>query len=195
MSDLIKEADRRKINYMRNLLPFIILIVLITSTCAFKNDLKIEAKVIYTLGGPQPVARQKFYLVSIDPMELRGDDPKLRAKLDATAGKEKESLLFASAVLPLLKKAIEEKKIQEGKEKVYLNSFESTKEAWSDYLVAETTTDFDGKGVFKDVPNGEYWLIGQTETRAAFTLWDFKIKTPISEDKLLLDQNNALYSK
>jgi hypothetical protein len=180
---------------MKTLLPLFILITLFFGGCSFKNDLKIEAKIIYNMGGPQPVARQKFYLVSVDPMAIRGDDPKLKAKLDKLEGDAKNALLFQSMLLPLLKAGIEEKTIKEGKEKIFLNSFESSKDVWSDYLVAETTTDFDGKAVFKDVPNGEYWLVGQTETRAAFTLWDLKIKTPINEEKLLLDQNNALYSK
>ena len=59
----------------------------------------------------------------------------------------------------------------------------------------ELTTDFEGRGLLTSLKSGHYWLMGITETRAAFTLWDVPIKLARGENALLLDQNNALYSK
>jgi len=31
-----------------------------------RSSLEIEAKIIYNMGGPQPVARTSFYLIDVD---------------------------------------------------------------------------------------------------------------------------------
>jgi hypothetical protein len=91
---------------------------------------------------------------------------------------------------------IDKKPIKEANEKMFLGVVENSKRAWDGYLVKEIMTDFDGKATFDDVPPGNYWLFGQTETRAAFTLWDLPIELKAGENKkILLDQNNAIFSK
>ena len=39
------------------------------------SRLSIEAKVIYNMGRPEPVARANFYLIDVDPLTIRADDP------------------------------------------------------------------------------------------------------------------------
>ena len=56
-------------------------------------------------------------------------------------------------------------------------------------------TDFKGHALFEKIKPGTYWLMGMAETRAAFAFWDFKVTVASGENKLMLDQNNALYSK
>jgi hypothetical protein len=174
----------------------IIFILFITASCVGKGSLHIDAQIIYNMGGAQPVARQKFYLLNKNPLILRADDPDFQQRMqNAKTEEEKNNLLMASAVFLLFAGAVTGAPIVEGKEKNFLGTVNSTRQFWEPYLVAETQTDFDGKAVFENLAHGEYWLIGQTETRAAFTYWNLKVKIDSGENKLLLDQNNALYSK
>src|SRR6267378_8452789 len=67
-------------------------------------NLSIEAKIIYSMGGPQPVARTRFYLLDADPFTLRADDPAYKKRLDAAkTDDEKMMLTLSSAVFLLLK--------------------------------------------------------------------------------------------
>lgn len=169
-------------------------VFLILSGCQSTSTLNIEAKIIYNMGGAQSVARQKFYLLNADPFAPNG--ARFQEKYDAAkTNDEKVALTLSSTLLFSLQKFAADKQIKEGQEKVFLGVIEKSKGIWGDYLVKEVITDFDGKATFEGVPSGKYWLLGQTETRAAFTLWNLPIELKSGENKILLDQNNAIYSK
>ena len=51
-------------------IPLCILLLLFPSCSLFRGSLEIEAQIIYNMGGPQPVARQTFYLLDVDPFTL-----------------------------------------------------------------------------------------------------------------------------
>jgi hypothetical protein len=161
-----------------------------------QSSLSIEAKIIYNMGGPQPVARTQFYLLDVDPFSIRADEPSFRKKMDAAKSEdERMVLLTGSAVFIVFKKVIEDHKITEDNAKTLLGSVEAGRPLWESHLVKELTTDFEGRGLFTGLKSGHYWLMGITETRSAFTLWNVPIQLARGENTLLLDQNNALYSK
>jgi hypothetical protein len=173
---------------------FVLSICLLFNGCNTKSTLMMEAKIIYNMGGAQSVARQKFYLLNADPFAPNG--AKFQEKYDAAkTNEEKVVLTLASTLLFSLQKFASDKQIKAGEEKVLLGIVDKTKIIWGDYLVKEVITDFDGKASFDDVPPGKYWIFSQSETRAAFALWNLPIELKSGENKILLDQNNAVYSK
>ena len=162
---------------------------LIVLTCAFlfsacflqPANLSIEAKIIYSMGGPQPAARTPFYLLDADPFTLKLDDPPVKAKFDAMKDEnEKMAATLGCAVFLLLKEFAAKKKdidekISDADAKKYLGSIESARPLWESHLVKQTTTDFEGRARFVDLKAGQYWLLGMTETRRAFALWNIPI--------------------
>lgn len=178
----------------------LILTVLILSfiftllSCSRTSTLNIEAKIIYNMGGAQAVARQKFYLLNKDLFDPDKENFKKKYE-NITDENAKVVFIMQSTLLYSLQKFVTDGKVEEGKEKVFLDILEKSKPVWADFIVAETITDFDGKAAFENVPSGKYWLASQTETRSAFTLWDLPLELKPGENKLLLDQNNAIYSK
>ena len=179
------------------LIGFLVSLTLLSVGCSFlKTSLVIDAQIIYNMGGPQPVARQTFYLLDADPLSLTANDPKIKAKLDATKDdNEKLNLTMSGALLAALKTAVEDKGMAEKSGKTLLGAVELSKSYWEPHLVQSIQTDFKGHGVFENLQPGTYWLMGMTETRAAFAFWDLKIAPTLGENRLMLDQNNARYSK
>ncbi len=54
-------------------------------------------------------------------------------------------------------------------EKIYEENFK-------DFVIAKTTTDFEGKGVFEDVPKGTYYILGATTIPDGYINWCYKIE-------------------
>ena len=48
-------------------------------------------------------------------------------------------------------------------------------EAVKPYVLRTTTTDFEGNATFENVPAGEYYIYGVTETRGGFAVWSYKV--------------------
>jgi hypothetical protein len=169
----------------------------------FHGSLIIDAQIIYNLGGPQPVARQYFYLLDVDPMSLDENDDKYRAKIDSLKGQEREDLEKTAALFMSVKKLLttlvinqaNNKELEGRPPKELFSSLEMSKPFWESHIIQSVQTDFKGHAVFENLSTGTYWLMGITETRAAFTFWSLKVSVGRGENKLMLDQNNALFSK
>ncbi|HEX8491969.1 MAG TPA: hypothetical protein VF658_03950 [Pyrinomonadaceae bacterium] len=179
------------------LIAFLVLLIVFgVGWWLYRASLVIEAQIIYNMGGPQPVARQSFYLLDTDPLSLTADDPKFKAKVDAAKNEdEKMNIQLSGVMLALLKNSIEKRDMAEKSGKTLLGTLELSKPFWEAHLVQSAQTDFKGHAVFENLKPGTYWLMGMTETRAAFAFWNEKISVGIGENKITLDQNNALYSK
>jgi antitoxin component of RelBE/YafQ-DinJ toxin-antitoxin module len=178
------------------------LLTLLVGGCFLRPaSLAIEAKIIYNMGGLQPVARTRFYLLDADPFTLRADDPAYKKRLDlAKTEDEKMMLTLSSAVFLLLKefaakKELIDKNLSDSDAKEHLNTIENARPLWESHLVKETTTDFEGRAHFDDLKPGQYWLLGMSETRRAFALWDVPVTLSRGTNTLLVDQNNAMYSR
>jgi hypothetical protein len=58
-------------------------------------------------------------------------------------------------------------------------------------VIATTMTDFSGVGQFPPVPAGIYYVMGYTETRGGFALWNVSVGVMTGQSSVVLDQNNA----
>lgn len=155
-----------------------------------RSALEIEAKIIYNMGGPQPVARTSFYLIDVDPLTIRADDPVVK---NGRGGKDLgDAELLGEATFLLFANALKEDKVTDDNAKQFLGIIEAGKSLWGPHMVSETRTDFEGKATFKDMKPGSYWLLGMSETRKGFCLWNLNMQVNRGENKVLLDQHNAL---
>lgn len=113
--------------------------------------------------GVEPVARTKFYLLKED-LEVIGKEINMSVFVRPSHAR----------FITNLKPGIQEEDIKE-------------------YIVATTTTDFEGNGKFTGVPSGVYYIAGSTDTRSGdgYAVWSVKIDTEKDKDVILLDQNNA----
>ena len=147
----------------------------------------IEAQIIYNLGGPQPVARQAFYLLNADPRQL------------PNATLENGGLVFHAMTgsLSLYQQYAEVRQVTSAEElKKNLATFSMTRPFWQPYVVATAETDFKGLARMAGLRAGRYWLMGMAETRAGIAFWSLPVTVrPWRTSQILLDQNNALFSK
>jgi hypothetical protein len=160
---------------MRNLLTVCCFASLLVGCSSFtRSSLQIEAKIIYNMGGPQSVARTSFYLIDVDPLTIRADDPAVKT---SRGGKNlADAGLLSEATFLLFAKVLKEDKVSDDNAKQFLGIIEAGKSLWGPHLVNETRTDFDGKATFAGLKPGSYWLLGMTETRKGFCLRDLNVQ-------------------
>ena len=130
------------------------------------GSLPIKAAVIYNFGGPQPVAQDKFFLLSKDFDEIAREPGKnerdvLEQPISPTFWKPRPVGIVEDGIKP--------------------------------YIVSSTITDFEGNGKFENVPVGKYFLVGFTKTRKEneFLLWNLAVELKVENQTLLLSQTNA----
>jgi hypothetical protein len=135
--------------------------------------LKIEAGIVYSYGGTEPVARTTFGLLDVDPTpEIKKAPPSKMAgefRLNVNNGWE-EMLFRCGSSMPEAMAIIES------------------------HLRYRMTTGFDGKGEFAGVKPGKYWVFGATRMREGCAFWLLDVDLTKS-GSLTLDQNNAFIGK
>jgi len=144
-----------------------------SASIAGVGSLTIQAGIVYKLGGAQPVARTTFHLLRRDLAEIlsgAGLRPDKNMNLLQT---------FAFAYR------------YQGSNRNYANFFQVASAAIQPNIVASTVTDFSGVAQFPSVPIGAYYLVGYTETRGGFALWDVMVAVNGGSVSVVLDQNNA----
>ena len=135
--------------------------------------LTVQAGIVYKMGGPQPVARTTFHL-------LRKDLNDILSAAGLRAEKNKDLLTtYAFAVR------------FQGSNRTYATFYQIATTAIKAHIVATTVTDFNGIGQFPPVPSGSYYVIGHTETRRGFALWNTSVGVTTGQTAIVLDQNNA----
>lgn len=155
--------------------------------------LKIEAKVIYNMGGPQPVARQSFYLMKVNFIKKYLDDSEIIEKSynddDRLVRRMGIALLMASTSGRFKRDQIDPESV-----KTLLGTLENMRPVFTPYLVNEVVTDFSGIAEFKDVKPGTYYLMGITETRKGIAFWNVEVGIKRGDNQLILSQENALHN-
>jgi hypothetical protein len=166
-------------------LLIILLLSFVSLTSCSKTEQKIEEKpveykipikvaIIYSMGGVQAVAREDFYLLNKDAVQIWKDAKLLEGMKD-----ENDFMM-----------------------RILLDDLVATKDKPSKFIetlkphtVKMTTTDFEGNAVFENVPQGEYYIYSRTKTRGGHAIWNYKVLTNPENKTVILDSKNAIYSK
>lgn len=172
--------------YCRALTLLLLALCCLSSAACSRASLNLEAQIVYSMGGPQPVARQTFYLLDADLKEI----PRLKSK-DVKA-EDKTAIQSMAALIALLYVAESGKDLQK---KTAAEAFYNSKPFWESNIVQIAETDFKGEAAFENLQPGDYWVVGIVETRSGLAFWNYKVTVKPGENKVLLDQNNALYAK
>jgi len=125
------------------------------------DHVDLQAAIIYNVGGVQPVARERFDLLTKDLQII------LRS-----AGIQDIGTL---GLLPLSDP----------------DSFKRTMAVIRRHSVASATTDLQGKARFDNVKAGTYYVFGMTETRGGFSVWNLKTLLVPGQNSVILDNKNA----
>ena len=136
-----------------------------------QRNIPIKVAIIYNMGGAQAVAREDFYLLSKDAVQIwkekgviKGDqDFGIAFAIDRINTLDKTPSKFSEAVKP--------------------------------YIVKTATTDFEGNAAFENVPEGEYYIYAVTETRGGRAVWSYKVSTTPENKTVILDNKNAYYAR
>jgi hypothetical protein len=176
-----------------------------------QSTLKIEAQIIYGIGGPQPVARNRFYLLDADLLDVEIPKPKnvhsLEEALSKMSPSQRLKLIITTAQVnqriqdALRGRGITPPDTPNNKEEGVLSirliieeQLMKDKEA-THHFIQSAATDFQGRATFENIKAGDYWVMGVTETRADYAFWNYKVSIKPGENKVFLSQENALYSK
>lgn len=134
--------------------------------------LSIQAGIVYKMGGSQAVARVPFFLLNKDLNAILSD-----AGLQPDRGMNLlETFAFATRYQSQSK---------------YAQFYQAAMRAIQPHIVAQTVTGFDGVGQFPAVAAGVYYVMGYTQTRGGFALWNVSVGVPTGQSSFVLDQNNA----
>lgn len=143
-----------------------------SSTSIGTGNLVVQAGIVYRMGGPQPVARTQFYLLKRDLADIlieAGLRPDRNMNIVQT-------FAFAARYQSLAN---------------YARFYQIASVAIQSHVVATVTTDFAGMAQFVSIPAGTYYLMGYTQTRGGFALWNLPIGISTGQNAIVLDQNNA----
>jgi hypothetical protein len=138
------------------------------------GSIAIQAGLVYTMGGAQPVARVQFYLLDEDLEEILRR-VEVRPRIDAGDNISFVDRYSLATVYPM-------------REQVYL---EACAKEIQPHIRQSITTDFNGNGRFNAVPVGTYYLMGITKTRKGYAVWNLAVEVKPGENQIILDQNNA----
>lgn len=148
-------------------------------------SVNIEAALVYRSGEVVPVTRTKFYLLSESAAALL-DTPELRELLLSDATKASPTLV-SEAKNPTPKVLF----AAFSYEGIYPNFIRAGLQAIIKAKKFETTSDFQGKASFQNIPKGAYYLFVISQARNGAAVWNVEIKADSDRTDVVLDQNNA----
>lgn len=159
----------RSENHNRTVIKLTLAMVLIC-VCALgcgssTGTLQIEVQIVYNVGGPQPAARDTFFLFDIDPTELPIPD----------ARQGDASSVALQITFPYRRADVD----------AVINP----------HVVKKVVTDFKGQATFENLKPGDYWLVGSTKTRSDDAYWLYKVSVKGGDNKVQLSQDNAVYAQ
>ena len=72
---------------------------------------------------------------------------------------------------------------------------EDSRPLWAPHVLQSKRTDAQGRVVFESLKPGDYWLMGRTESADDAAFWNQRLSVNRGENRITLDQTNALYIK
>jgi hypothetical protein len=152
-----------------------------------RGSLVMNARIIQGSGEMRPIAGETFYLLNADlillPMEKGEESSPLRKKVY----QEHPNLGMVAMVMDARRRNA----YSLGAE--VLPFIEQSRPLWERHVITSLKTDAHGNGVFKNLKPGDYWLMGRTDTGAGAAFWNQRVSVERGENKIMLDEGNALY--
>jgi len=174
-----------KITLIRKLLFISLFFALCLTSCSFfKGTLNIEAAIVYKVGGSQPLARVKFYLLDQDLEQIfkeAGDTEDERYNENIKKWEKHKRPFKVDDLITF-------------QNNPYLFEEEQSrlKSAIAEHIKYTVETDFQGKAQLSNIETGIYYLYGITDTRGGTALWNLRLEIKNGSNSVMLDQNNAL---
>ncbi len=160
---------------------FVLLIFLFFTACSNtpvkpvknKSTLNLESAIIYKVGGVQPIARVKFYLLDKSAEEiLKSANLKPQSeqldriqKIAEKQGKNLDTLKYVDWLSFALDNP-----------KQYADYFTNLTSELEKHTVKTVTTDLQGKAKIEELEPKNYYIFGMTETRSGNAIWDLPIE-------------------
>jgi hypothetical protein len=163
------------------LLGLFFLIVMANYACAAgkkkpanSGSLSVKVAIVYKMGGPQPVARTKLYLLDVDFDDL-------------VRSQTTEVPVIVLPITALFDAAFKSESAR---------TAGIVESSITSHIKAVATTDFQGSATFKNVPLGQYHLVGMTLTRKEdeFVFWNQVVNVQATNDEMLISQDDGFVS-
>ncbi len=155
-----------------------------SKTSSSSSVLNIEAALVFQSGDVKPIARTDFYLLPDNVENIIGTTDLLDLfKQDADKGGYSTTLRQTNtrSLIGAIYK--------------YQTLYPTYSAAATDALLKsvkyKTTSDFNGKASFTNVPPGQYILFAVASTPKSFAFWNMKVELTSQPLNLILDQKNA----
>jgi hypothetical protein len=140
---------------------------------AEETSLSFQAAIVYKMNGAQPVARAPFALLDRSVEDILRD-----------AGvKPEKNFNYATSLGFAMKYPSQ-----------YAGFSAAAAEALKSHIITTTTSDFEGRGQFRNLKKGSYWIFCYSQTRGGFAVWNLSVNLPDGPSNIILDQNNAAVS-
>jgi len=190
------------------------------TTTPDKGTLYIEAQLVYDANEVRPVARKSLFLLNKDLLDVEVPSPKsvnarsmedytsklsfpqnLKATIELAQANKKMRAAMERIGMEKNIKIPPERKLSDEEKKTSVLGIEmiivmiQQGKDTAPHFLREVMTDFQGKVVINDIAPGDYWILGVTETKEDYAFWNYKVSVVAGDNRLLLDQNNALYFK
>jgi len=149
----------------------------------------MEAQITRPSGETQAVARESFYLLDVDMISLAMDEGDERSPLREKLEREHPNLRMVARVMDARRRSA----YSLGAEAITF--MENSRPLWESHVVGSAPTDAQGRAVFESLKPGDYWLMGRMQERGGAAFWNQRIFINRGENRIVLDQNNALYIK
>lgn len=154
-----------------------------------RGSLVMEAQLVRPSGETQAVARETFYLLDADMIMLSLIEGNERSPLRDKVYREHPNLGMVAMVMDARRRSA----YSLGAEAIPF--MENSRPLWEPHVIQSAQTDERGRAVFKSLRPGDYWLLGRIEKRDGAAFWNQRISVFRGDNRITLDQNNALYIK
>jgi hypothetical protein len=137
----------------------------VTAPAPDKGTVTLDAKIMTSAGGVQPVKAERFYLLDKDLESILSE-----AGIDDETGQGLTNAYGLSVLYP----------------DKYGDTKQRALSAINKHIVYRTQTDASGKASMKDVNPGSYYFFGITKTKTGFAVWNSPVSINAGQNPLNL---------
>jgi hypothetical protein len=153
------------------------------------GSLLIDAQMVLPSGETQAVARETFYLLDSDMIMLAMTKGNESSPVREKVYSEHPNLGMVAQVMDARRRNA----YSLGAEVIQF--IEQSRPLWEPRVIKSAQTDAQGRAIFNGLKPGDYWLMGRTQSTGGAAFWNQRVSVGRGDNKITLDQTNALYMK